>query len=186
MVHVSIQHIIGTVALIGLTVSVALAYYIIIGYVEESVIRTQLSQVAEYTSMSITSIISLTDFAYGTLPTGEVVSKRLNLPATISGKPYNITILSENDGYYVHVSIIGRSNLYARSPIVVSPTQKRIIIFTGGAPPIIGPNIEPRAWIYGGNPNAAVWCLKVIEIVIANGSSTEVETIYAGLGLQRG
>lgn len=187
MVHVSIQHIIGTVALIGLAVSVALAYQIIIGYVEGNVIRTQLSQIAEYTSMSITNMISLTDFTYGILSTGEAISKRLNLPAAINGKPYNLTMLERNSGYHVRVSIIGRNDLYAESPIALGSTQRRIVvIFTGGAPPIADSDIEPRAWVYGGNPNTVVWCRKVTEIIMENNKSVEVEIVYVGLGIQRG
>ncbi|MEM2321415.1 MAG: hypothetical protein QXS79_06015 [Candidatus Bathyarchaeia archaeon] len=187
MVHVSLQHIIGTVALIGLAVSLALAYQIVVGYVEGNVIKTQLSQIAEYTSMSITNIISLTDFVYGMLSETEAVSKHLNLPAAINGKPYNLSILEMDGGYHVRVSIIGRNDLYAESPIALGSTQRRImVIFTGGSSSIAGPDIEPRAWVYGGNPNTVVWCRKVIETIMKNNESAEVETIYAGLGIQRG
>ncbi|MEM1998032.1 MAG: hypothetical protein QXU02_04350 [Candidatus Bathyarchaeia archaeon] len=176
VVHVSIQHIIGTVALIGLAISLALAYQIVVGYVEENAIKTQLNQIAEYVSMSITNTISLTDFTYGALSTSEAVSKRLNLPLDLGGKPYNITIVERGGRYYVHASVVGRKDLYAESPITASSTQ-RIQIFTGGDLPeglLEGSNIEPMVWVYGGSPNMVVWCRKAGDI------------IYVGLGLLTG
>lgn len=177
MPHVSIQHIIGTVALIGLVVSLALAYQIIVSSVESSVIKTQLSQAAEYVSMSLANIISLTDFTYGILDTSLTpVVKRLDLPKTIGGKPYNLTIVKD-DKYYVYIEIIGKSYLHSTSPIAVS--TQRVVILTGGdmeyAEDLLrGSGVSPRAWVCGGSSNAVIWCYKYNNIV------------YAGLGALEG
>lgn len=180
MPHVSVQHIIGTVALIGLAVSIALAYQIVVGSVEESVIKTQLSQTAEYVSMSLANVISLTDFTYGIISTAEPVTKRLDLPKMISGKPYNLTIVRRGEECYVHVEIIGRSDLYAESPIVVKSTQ-RIRILAGAdleeAERLLeGFDVEPRAWVTGSLSDVVVWCYKCYED----------NAMYAGLGVLKG
>ncbi|MCS7140518.1 MAG: hypothetical protein N3F04_05480 [Candidatus Nezhaarchaeota archaeon] len=175
MVHVSIEHVIGTVALIGLVVAVALSYQITAGYLEENTIRSQLRQMAEYVSMSIANIVSLMEFTYGALSSG-TVSKSLNLPATIGGEPYNITIIEKSGGYYVHVTMIKRAHLHAESSIPVSPTR-RLQVFTGEEELQIilhDESIEPRAWVCGG-PYAVVWCQKEIDGVV-----------YIGLGVRRG
>lgn len=176
---VSIQHIIGTVALIGLVVSLALAYQIVTSSVESSTIKTQLSQIAEYVSMNLANVISLTDFTYGILDTSlGPVTKRLDLPQTIGGKPYNLTILRGDGGCYVYVEIIGRSDLHASSPMVVKPTQ-RVTILTStdleyAENLLRNFDVKPRAWVSGGSPNVVVWCYM--------GDNT----VYAGLGLLEG
>lgn len=177
MVHVSIQHIIGTAALIGLAISVALAYQIIVGYVETSVLQSQLNQTAEYVSMSMANIISLTEFTYGILSTG-TVTKRLSLPADLSGKTYIIRLVNESGRYIVRVEIAGRSNLYATSPILVNSTATPILILTEETVQkfenirLSDERVKPQTYVYGGNPNIVIWCEKIGDV------------IYAGLGLR--
>lgn len=179
MVYVSIQHIIGTVALIGLVVSLALAYQIIVGNVEDSIVKTQLSQTAEYISMQLANVISLTDFTYGILDTTlSPVTKSLKLPETIRGRPYNLTIVRSDEEYYVYVEVVGGSYLHATSPIVVKSTQ-RITILTSSdlefAESLLeGYEVKPKAWVSGGFSNVVVWCYKHDNV------------IYAGLGVLEG
>ncbi|MBS7624239.1 hypothetical protein KEJ29_01505 [Candidatus Bathyarchaeota archaeon] len=172
MVHISIQHIIGTVALIGLAISLALAYQIVVGYVEENVIRTQLSQTAEYVSMSISHIINLMDFTYGMFKEYVTVSKSLNLPSDLSGKAYIIRLVNESGILYVRVEIPGRSSLYAKSSIPVNPASNISIVTDENFTPNDS-TIEPKEYVYGGNPNVVVWC------EIRKG------VLYIGLGLRR-
>lgn len=179
MVHISIQHIIGTVALMGLVLSLALAYQIVISSVEASVIKTQLSQTAEYVSMNLANVISLTDFTYGILDTTlSPVTKRLDLPKTIGGKPYNLTIVRSDAGCYVYVEIIGRSYLHATSLISTKSTQRVTILIVADleyAESLLEDfEVKPRAWVSGGFPNVVIWCYK------------HGNTIYAGLGMLEG
>ncbi|MEM1556955.1 MAG: hypothetical protein QXD53_05525 [Candidatus Bathyarchaeia archaeon] len=172
MVQVSTQHIIGTVALIGLAISLALAYQIVVNYIKDNVTKTLLSQTAEYVSMSISNIISLTDFTYGILKEGVSVSKSLNLPENLGGKAYTI-MLSGTGGLHVLVEVPGRSDLYAKSPVPVNSTSNIQIVsdenFT-----LTEPTIKPQKYVYGGNPNVVVWC------------EYRNNTLYIGLGLKEG
>lgn len=179
MVHVSIQHIIGTAALIGLAISAALAYQIIVGYVETSVLQSQLKQTAEYVSMSIANMISLTEFTYGILSTG-TVTKRLSLPADLSGKTYIVRLVGEGGRYSVRVEISSRSDLYATSPILVNSTATSMLILTDETVQefenrnirLSDESVRPQTYVYGGNPNIVIWCEKIGGV------------IYAGLGLR--
>ncbi|MBS7640654.1 MAG: hypothetical protein QXE73_03030 [Candidatus Bathyarchaeia archaeon] len=173
MVQVSIQHIIGTIALIGLTVSLALAYQIVVEYVKDNVVRTQLSQTAEYVSMSISNMMSLMDFTYGIFKEYVTVSKKLNLPADLSGRAYIVRLANETGNLYVLVEISGRSDLYAKSPIPVSPTSN-VQIITDENFTLNDPSIKPKKYVYGGNPNAVVWC------------ECRDNVFYIGLGLKEG
>ncbi|MEM2169421.1 MAG: hypothetical protein QW186_06425 [Candidatus Bathyarchaeia archaeon] len=177
MVYASIQHIIGTAALIGLAISAALAYQITVGYIETSVLQSQLNQTAEYVSMSMANMISLTEFTYGILSTGTVI-KRLSLPVDLSGKTYIIRLVKEVGRYRVRVEIDGRSDLYATSPILVNSTATSILILTDETIQefenirLSDESVKPKTYVYGGNPNIVIWCEKIGDV------------IYAGLGLR--
>ncbi|MEM2497793.1 MAG: hypothetical protein QXR81_05420 [Candidatus Nezhaarchaeales archaeon] len=171
--EVSIQHVIGTIALAALTISVALAFQVVVGYVEVNVLKTQLNQVAEYVSLNIASLVSLTEFAYGELYTW-TVTKDLNLPTDLSGKSYLVKIIEEDGVYYVQVELAVRKSLNAKSPIPLNLTRTLLYIVTDSNFTITDGTIKPCSEIYGGDTKALVWC----EKRIINGE----EKLCVGLG----
>lgn len=172
MVQVSIQHIIGTAALIGLAVSLALAYQIVVSSVEISVLKSQLSQVAEYVSMSASNIISLADFTYGIFKEYVTVSKSLNLPANLGGKIYTIKLMNDIRGLYVLIEVPGRSDLYATSAIPINPSINIQVVIEEGVFTPSDSSIKPKSLVYGGNPNVVIWC------------EYRDKVLYVGLGLR--
>ena len=162
MVHVSIQHIIGTAALLVLVLSLAYAYQIVVTSVQISAIRTQAGQVAEYVAQSVSDVVSLTEFAYGALSSG-TVSKSLKLPADLSGKPYLVKLESHDGGYYVVVEVSGLSDLRARSPIPLKNTTAVVRIVADEDLNLFDWDVKPKPYVYGGNPKAVVWCEKRLE-----------------------
>jgi hypothetical protein len=180
MVYVSIQHIIGTAALLVLVLSLAYAYQIVVTSVQVSVIRTQMEQVAEYVAQSVSDVVSLTEFAYGALSSG-TVSKSLKLPPDLSGRPYLIRLEGGGGSYYVVVEVSGMSNVYARSPIPLRNTTAAVKIVTGEDPDVSSAllGVEPKPCVYGGNEKAVVWCKKTwIE--------GQGYVILVGLGVREG
>jgi len=177
---VPITHIIGTAALIGLVISVALAYQIIVDYIEANVLEAQLEQIAEYVSMNLVNLISLTEFAYGDLSSPTVMTKILNLPEDLNERPYLIRLVNESGNCYVEAKLVTRSDISARSPIPLNSTRARLTITTEETISEIS-NIFPEGTItlsttvYGGNPKIVIWCWKY-----------DSNTIYAGLGVQAG
>jgi hypothetical protein len=177
---VPITHIIGTAALIGLVISVALAYTIIVDYVEANVLKPQLKQIAEYVSMNIVNLISLTEFAYGESPSSTVVTKTLKIPRNLNEKAYLVRLVNEGGNCYVEVKLVARGDIYATSPIPLNSTRARVTIaateekinevISGGFP---DNTITLTTTVYSGNLNILIWCWK-------NG------TIYAGLGIRVG
>ena len=177
---VPITHIIGTVALIGLVISVALAYGIIVDYIEANVLKSQVKQIAEYVSMNLVNLISLTEFAYGDLSSPTVMTKTLELPEDLNENPYLVRLVNESGNCYVEVKLITRSDISARSPVPLNSTRAHITIATEET--INGINsifpdetITLFTTVYGGNPNIIIWCWKY-----------DSDTIYAGLGIQAG
>lgn len=165
---VPITHIIGTVALISLVISVALAYQIIVGFVETKVLEAQLKQTAEYVSTNLVNLISLTEFAYGEVSSSTVMIKILKLPPDLSGNPYLVRLVSENGKPYVEVELITQSNLSARSPIPLNSTRTYVIIVTHEVW-LPDNTVRPTNVVYGGNPNAVVWCWKNTSISMCAG-----------------
>ncbi len=159
MVHVSIQHIIGTAALLVLVLSLAYAYQVVVTSVQISAIRTQMNQVAEYVAQSVSDIVSLTEFAYGALSSG-TVSKSLKLPADLSGKPYLVRLESREGGCYVVVEVSGLSDVYATSPIPLKNATAAVWIVADGGFELSDARVKPKPYVYGGNPKAVVWCEK--------------------------
>jgi len=171
---VPIAHIIGTAALIALVISVTLAYQIVVDYVETNVLKAQLKQIAEYVSMNLVNIITLTEFAYGDVSTSTVMSKSLKLPKDISGKTYRVRLVNEGGNCYVQAELITRTDLTAKSSIPLNSAKTRVIIVTGEIQ-LPDDSITPSSVVYGGNPNIVVWCWK-------NSSSS----MCAGIGLRTG
>lgn len=177
---VPITHIIGTAALIGLVISISLAYWIIVDYVEVNVLRAQLEQIAEYVSMNLVNLISLTEFAYGDLSSPTIMIKTLNLPENLNEKPYLIKLIIEGGKCYVKAELAARKDIYAKSPIPLNSTRAHVIIATEeNISEISGifpeETIRISAIIYGGNPSIVVWCWKY-----------DSDTMYAGLGVRAG
>lgn len=172
MVDVSVSHIIGTAALIGLVISVALAYQIIVGYVENNVFQSQLKQTAEYVSMNIANQISLTEFTYGILSTG-TVTKKLDLPKDLSGKTYVVRLISESGNYYVEAQLTQRRELTARAPIPIHSTTTPVEIIDNITKlpenGLTDSRVTVVTEVYGGDPNIVIWCERLDKLYIGLG-----------------
>ena len=171
---VPIAHIIGTAALIALVMSVTLAYQIIVGFVETNVLKAQLKQVAEYASMNLVNLITLTEFAYGDISTLTVMTKSLKLPEDLGGNPYRVRLVNEGGNYYVQAELVTRTDLTAKSPLPLNSTKTSVIIVTDEIQ-LPDSSVTPSNVVYGGNPNIVVWCWK-------NSSNS----MCAGIGVRAG
>jgi|YelNatPaOPRAMG01_1025707.scaffolds.fasta_scaffold20622_4 hypothetical protein len=175
--HVPLQHVVGTVALIGLVLAVGLAYNIITSYVEANVTRAQLSQIAENVSMNLVEIISLTDFESPL--TNETMMKNVNLPADIGGKAYVIKLVdagTQASGYYVQAELVTRPDLNARAMVPINSTNK-VTLQTSGTGTLNvrrgdGGRVTYAGTVYAGNTNIVVW-----------GWKRSADSTWAGIGL---
>ena len=102
--EISLKHIIGTVALLGLVISIGLSYSIITSYIDSDVKKQQLAQISEYVSLNLVEITNLVRLANNTL---NPMVKTLNLPASLGENAY-VTKLAEreNEGYYIHTYLV--------------------------------------------------------------------------------
>jgi len=110
---ISLKHIIGTVALLGLVISIGLSYAIITSYVETDVKKQQLGQIGEYVSLNLVEITNLVRLANSS---DSPMIKTIDLPFDLAGRAYVIQILcSVEEGYYVHCYLVSQTNVFSDS-----------------------------------------------------------------------
>jgi hypothetical protein len=164
---VPLKHVIGTVALIGLVIAISLSYTIITSYIEGDVARNKLNQIAEYVSLNLVEMISLTSFAN----TSDIYAqiKILNLPSDLAGKAYMIQLINatnKNQGCYVQTQLVTRKDLTAKAPIPINSTKTQVKIVTEmeGDLRVRGQTekrVYPSGMVYGGSREIVVWGLKI-------------------------
>lgn len=92
----NIQHIIGTVALIGLVISAGLSYNIITAFVRNDNQRKELSQISENVALNIEEMINLVKFAKFSSNFSDYLVKIIDLPTEVGGKSYQIQLLNDS------------------------------------------------------------------------------------------
>lgn len=112
--HVPIQHIIGTITLIGLVISAGLAYSLITFYFEADIYTQQLRQVSDYVALNLVELVNLGNFSKTLESSTNAVIKSLNLPLDIGGKAYAIN-LTQN--YQIIAYLIAQPSTKATSSL---------------------------------------------------------------------
>jgi hypothetical protein len=159
----------GTVALIGLIVSVGLAYNIITDSLQTDIRKQQLQQVAENVAQNIVEIINLANF--GNLGNG-TLTRVLDLPSDLSGKVYLIQIVNDTkqqNNCYIKTCLDTRRDVTATSLIPLQSSQSHVDLITSNGT-LAGSRarvIQYNATIYGGRNDTVVWAWKGTDITWA-------------------
>jgi hypothetical protein len=122
-----IQHIIGTLALIGLMISIGLAYSVITSYVETDIKQQQLKQISENVALNIVEISNLIRFANYT---NKPMMKILDLPVDVSGDSYTVQLVdgqAYGEGYYVRANLTTNEHITAKSLIPTNAGQNLVL-----------------------------------------------------------
>jgi hypothetical protein len=115
MVEVSIQHIIGTVSLLGLIISAGLFYSIFTSYVQDSNREKQLGQISETVALNLVEMINLVKFSKYS---SDYMIKIIDLPTDLNGRVYKIQLVNDtNRGFYVHTFLTTQQTVSADSTI---------------------------------------------------------------------
>jgi hypothetical protein len=115
VVEVSIQHIIGTVSLIGLVISAGLFYSIFTSFVQDSNREKQLGQISETVALNLVEMINLIKFSKFS---SDYMIKIIDLPTEVGGRAYKIRLVDEtNQGIYVHTFLTTQQTVSADSTI---------------------------------------------------------------------
>lgn len=122
--HVSLKHLIGTVALISLILAAGFSYTVFTSFMEAEVYRRQLHQVAEYVALNLVELINLVNFSNHS--SKYPIFKVLRLPHALGEKAYIIELLnltSQGKGCYVKARLVTRNDVEAYSPILINTTE---------------------------------------------------------------
>lgn len=171
---VPLQHLVGTVALIGLVAAVGISYQAVASYIEANVYKTQLGQIAENVALNLVEVATLTEFSATKLQ-NQTLIKTVNLPLSLNEKAYLVRLISVDEGslgrrQYVQVELVTRSDIYARALIPLPSNYTNIVFKVEGlSNDILGPVgvlqvkrgeggvVLYSGKVYGGVPNFVVW-----------------------------
>lgn len=156
--QVSIQHVVGTTALIFLVISVGFYFYILSSYVQVDILKQQLGDAAEYVSLNLVEIVTLVNASNQPYV---IMVKAIEMPTDIGGRAYVVEIINQTDlgkGCYVHVYMLSRPDIEAESLIPLNATQSWI-------------RLETNNKVYSGrellNQTVVVWGRQYGEVIEA-------------------
>jgi len=175
MVHVTIQHVAGTVALICLVIAVGFSFSMTSAYFRGDVLTQQMRDIAEYVSQNfveIVTLIKISDFVPITL------MRILNLPSSLDGRLYVVELVDgtgPGEGYQVHVYMMTEPTISVRCPLLFNFTQDPVKFATD---PEGGTLLDGKIRYSNAVHSAA-------ERIVAWGQ-LDGEEILAGIGVWRG
>ena len=159
MPQVSLQHIIGTVALIGLIISTGLFYTVYTTYVQDDNRKKELGQISENVAVNFEEMINLAKFSkYST----DYMVKIIDLPLDVGGRAYEIQLMNNSkNGLYVHAFLATQNTVSSDSTIPYNAggiplkleTTENLPDITAGADNLI---IARSGSVYGKN-GTAIW-----------------------------
>ncbi len=180
MPEVSLQHIIGTVALIGLIISTGLFYTVYTTYVQNDNRKKELGQISENVAINIEEMINLAKFSkYST----DYMIKIIDLPNDLGGRTYKIQLMNDpQKGFYVHAFLATQQTVSSDSSIPYNSggiplkleTSAALSGITAGADNL---SIARSATVYGKN-GTAIWAN--LDWSNSNGDSPNLITIGIG------
>ena len=116
MVEVSLQHIIGTVTLIGLVISTGLFYTIFTSFVQDDNRKKELGQISENVALNIEEMINLVKFSQYY---NDYTIKIIDLPTDVGGRSYKIQ-LNADQGFQVSAFLATQKTVSATSTIPIN------------------------------------------------------------------
>lgn len=168
--HVPIQHIIGTIALIGLLISAGVAYSVITSYIADSIIEQDLKQVSGTVAMNLIEIINLASFEnFGVITSNDTLARTIDLPLDVGGKAYAVQLVNradQNQGYDVTTYLVSKNTTRASSSIPINSNLGDVQLITNVTDKstywvCLGKDfVTSSALIYGGANNTVVWATK--------------------------
>ena len=179
MVEVSLQHIIGTVALIGLVVSVCLFYSVFTASVQTDNLGQQLQQISGTVSLNAEELLNLVKFSKYSQ---DYMVKVIDLPNAVGDEPYKVQLLSDpQKGIYIHAYLANQPSIYADASIPSNAGGTSIVAETSQTPHIINVGADNTAitcqgTVYGKNATA-IWAK-----LTWSPDSTEPDQITLGIG----
>ncbi len=181
---VAIQHVIGTVSILLLSISIGVSFNNVASFVQTDVSKKEMNQIATHVSLNLVEVATLTNSSGYTL----TLVKTIGLPSDIGGKAYFVQLVdatSQDKGYLVKVTLRSQRGVSVESFLPINSTsivsQMSVVNNRNPAWGDTVPGSRPTvtyttdldgtvdAVVYGGN-NAVVWARQ------------EENMLYMGIG----
>jgi hypothetical protein len=153
MGSVSITHLIGTVSLMLIFLSVGSYYSMSIASLKNEVITVQLSKIANYIGSDIVDLVSLCYIS----EQDQMLIKNLTLPTGLTAYGYNMTIEKIGQSMLVRVYLISESLVYGEY-VLPWPTESNIRVYNGSDPEV--PGLTPKLHVDNLDTGIVIWCQK--------------------------
>jgi len=162
MVSVTVAHVIGTVALIGLFISAGMGYSVHFADMREQASAAQLQGIADYVSDVILDIYSIGSSGEG----DQLLVKTLSIPSQVSQSSYNLSLVQvfispSEIAFVVLVRLTWNPSVYAESLLPWSGLEGKLSLFNGTLPQGFQSTIlQPKLFVLSGVSVPAVWYFK--------------------------
>ncbi len=162
MGSVSLTHLVGTVSLMLIFLSVGSYYSMSIASLKNEVITVQLSKIADYISSDMIDLVSLC--YVGEL--NQLLIKNLTLPAGLTAYGYNMTVEKIGQSMLVRVYLISDSLVYGEYALPWS-TESNIKVYNGSDAEVENciqserPSLTPKLQVDNLDTGIVVWCVKI-------------------------
>jgi hypothetical protein len=154
MGSVSLTHLIGTVSLMLIFLSVGSYYSMSIASLKNEVVTVQLSKIANYIGSDIVDLVSLCYI--GELD--QLLIKNLTLPAGLTAYGYNMTVEKIGQNMVVRIYLISDSLVYGEYTLPWS-TESNIEVYDGSG--TYPDKLTPTFYVDNLDTGIVIWCTKI-------------------------
>jgi hypothetical protein len=158
MSSTTVSHVIGTVALIGLFVTVGMNYSIYFSQLREQATVAQLQGIADYISAGVLDLYSVGSNSKG----DQFLVKTLDIPSGAAQSSYNVSLvnvstIADETGFCVLVKLTWEPFVYAQSQLPWDGGQD-VSLSSGAFPSGVQSSLlQPKAFVISGISAPAIW-----------------------------
>jgi len=160
MSSVTVSHVIGTVALIGLFVTVSMNYSIYFAQLQQQATVAQLQGIADYISANILDLYSVGSNTQGY----QFLVKTLDIPSGVAAQSgynvslVNISTISNGTSFSVLVKLDLQPFVYAQSQLPWNGQDVNIFLSSGIFPSGVQSSLlQPKVFVLSGMSAPAIW-----------------------------
>jgi len=158
MSEVTVAHIIGTVSLMALFFCVGSYFSLSFLTLKQEITTVQLEKVSNYFAANIVDLVSLCYMS----KTDQLIIKSLDIPTSLMGYGYAVTILNTTEAIIVRSSLFSLTAVSGEYALPWSVDAKihlysqTIKSYIQAKQPSLNPDIE----VFSSQSNIVAWCLK--------------------------
>ena len=175
MVSVTISHIIGTVALIGLFITVAMNYSIFFGQLQEQATVAQLQGIADYVSANLLDLYSVGSNSKG----DQFLVKTMDIPSGAAQSSYNVSLVNisttfNETGFAVLVKLTWKPYIYAQSQLPWNGQEGKLLLSNGSLPRGVQSSlVQSKPFVISGISTQVLWyCRTGTNVTLGLGVKT--------------